>query len=208
MSQKQLEVSGQLTALVNSSNGSSSDAMRLAAVGMTLIREMFPTQQQESDEAAKLRLELMAEIADAVGEVRFVKAVRDAIKVSHRRWDCSVARIREMAGLKWTPPISASAEAWQLVTRVFIDHCRTDGDGNYRLEEKVVNVNGRAQVTPVPEIPMALKMAIQCLGGWAALAESHPEYWGQKANQFKEFYCENAASLRIDSKGSELERAG
>jgi hypothetical protein len=159
-----------------------------------------------SDEATQLRLELMAEVAEAVGEQRFIRAIRDAIKVSHRRWDCSVARIREMAGLKWTPPLSATAEAWQLVTRVFIDHCRVDADGNYRLEEKVVNVDGKAQVTPVPEIPLEVKRAIAGLGGWAALAESFPEYWQQKYSAFKELYCEDEPSLRIDS-GSGLERA-
>ena len=181
--------------------------MRLAAVGLTLIREMFPSNQPESDEAAKLRLELMAEIAEQVGEQRFVQAVRGAIKVSHRRWDVSVARVREMAGLRWTPEPSPAAQAWELVTRVFIDHCRTDSNGNYHLEEKVTLVDGKAKVMPVPEIPQAVKRAIQCLGGWAALAEAFPEFWGQRWKQFEQFYSEDAPSLRIDSRpGSDLVR--
>lgn len=184
----------------------STEALKLATVALALINETFPAQQKMSDEATQLRLEQLAEIAEQVGEQRFVKAVRDTIKVSHRRWDCSIARVREMAGLKWTPPISAAAEAWSMVTRIFIDHCRTDGDGNYRLEEKVVNVDGKAQVTPVPEIPLAVKRAIQGLGGWAALAESWPEYWSAKLRDFRDLYHEDEPSLRIDS-GSELERA-
>ena len=190
----------------NSLNGCSSDAIKLAAVALTLIREVFPSAQPESDEAAKLRLELLAEIADAVGEYRFVKAVRSAIKVSHKRWDCSIARIREFAGLRFVPEPSPAAKAWELITQVFIDHCRSDADGNYHLEEKVTIVDGKAKVTPVPEIPPAAKRAIQCLGGWAALAEAFPEYWGQRWNQFKEFF-DGDSSPRIDSRPStDLER--
>lgn len=183
---------------VSNSHELSTDAIKLAAVGISLIKETFPSNQTESEQAAELRLELFAELVEQVGEQRFVRAVRDTIKVSHRRWDCSVARVREMAGLKWTPPATSVAIAWQLVTRVFLDHCRVDADGNYRLEEKVVNVDGAARVTPVPEIPPAVKRAIQCLGGWAALAEAHPEFWGQRWNQFKEFYSEDTG-LCVDS---------
>jgi hypothetical protein len=204
--QKQIGVDSQVAELVKRDNGCSSDAIKLAAVALTLIREMFPVQQAESDEAAKLRLELMAEIADTVGEQRFVQAVRRAIAVSHRRWDVSVARIREMAGLRFVPEPSPAAQAWALVTQVFIDHCRSDADGNYHLEEKVVIVDGKAKITPVPEIPLPTKRAIQSLGGWAALAEAWPEYFTQKWNQFREFYSEDS-SPRIDSRPkADLER--
>lgn len=174
--------------------------MRLAAVGLTLIREMFPTQQAESDEAAKLRLELMAEIAETVGEQRFVQAVRAAIKVSHRRWDVSVARVREMAGLRWTPEPSPAAKAWQFVTDTFLNHVRTNEQGNYVLEEKTVNRDGKAQVTPIPEIPPAISRALRALGGWAAIAEAFPEYHTQKWSQFRDFYYEDEAGLCVDSR--------
>ena len=181
------------------SNGYSSDAMRLAAVGLSLIREIFPMQQADSDEAAKLRLELMAELASEVGEQRFVKAVRDTIKVSHRRWDASVARIREMAGLRYTPDPSPAAKAWALVTQVFIDHCRTDENGNYRLEEKIVNFDGVARVFAVPELSPAIKRAIRSLGGWAAIAEAWPEFHGAKYRDFKELFSEDEPGPRMDS---------
>jgi hypothetical protein len=183
---------------VSNSNGSSIDALKLAAVGIALIKESFPTNQAESEQAAELRLELLAELAEQVGEQRFVRAIRDTIKVSHRRWDCSVARVREMAGLRYVPPPSLAAQAWEMVTQVFIDHCRTDANGNYRLEDKIVNVNGAARVFHVPEIPLAIKRAIRSLGGWAAIAEAWPEYIGAKYRDFKELYHEDD-SPRVDS---------
>lgn len=177
-------------------------------MAIALINETFPVQQAMSEEAMQLRLEMLAEIAEQVGEQQFVQAVRNAIKVSHRRWDCSIARIREMAGLRYTPEPSASAKAWELVTRVFIDNCRTDMNGNYRLEEKIVNFNGVARVFAVPEISPAIKRAIQGLGGWAALAESWPEYWSAKLRDFRELYYEDD-SPRIDQEsGPGIEAQG
>jgi hypothetical protein len=181
-------------------------SLKLATVASALIDETFPTQQKISDEAAKLRLELLAEVAEEVGEQRFVQAVRNAIKVSHRRWDVSVARIREFAGLRFSPEPSPAAKAWTLLIQVFLDHCRTDPDGNYRLEPKSKIVDGKEHVTPVPEISPAIRRALQSLGGWAAIAESWPEYIGAKFNQFKELYSEDS-SPRIDSRPStDLER--
>jgi hypothetical protein len=156
-------------------------------------------QQATSEEAMQLRMELLSELAEQVGEQRFVKAIRDTIKVSHRRWDASVARIREMAGLRYTPEPSPAAQAWALVTQVFIDHCRTDENGNYRLEEKIVNVNGVARVFAVPELSPAIKRAIQGLGGWAGLAEAWPEYWSGKLRDFRELYHEDEPGPRMDS---------
>lgn len=181
-------------------------SLKLATVASALIDETFVSNQKMSDEAAKLRLELLAEVAEEVGEQRFVQAVRKAISVSHKRWDCSVARIRELAGLRFVPEPSPAAQMWDLITQVFIDHCRVNQDGNYRLEEKVTIVDGKARVTPVPDISPAAKRAIQCLGGWAALAESFPEYWAQKWTQFREFYSEDV-SPRVDLRPpTELER--
>jgi hypothetical protein len=177
-------------------------SLKLATVASALIDETFPTQQKISDEATKLRLELLAEVAEEVGEQRFVQAVRNSIKVSHKKWDCSIARIRELAGLRFAPEPSPAAQMWELVTQVFIDHCRSDADGNYRLEEKITIVDGKAKVTPVPEIPPAAKRAIQCLGGWAALAESWPEFWQTKFRDFRELYHEVDYSPRVDSRPS------
>lgn len=167
---------------------------------------MFPFSQPESEQAAELRLELMAELAEEVGEQRFVRAVRDAIKVSHKRWDCSVARVREMAGLRHVPPPSATATAWEFVTQVFIDHVRTDPAGNYVLEEKWTALDGVPTVKPVPFIPFPIKRAVQGMGGWAALAESWPEFWTSKLRDFRELYHTDSG-LCVDRPDSSLERS-
>ncbi len=190
-----------------SSSAISPSSENAAKVAWQAVREIFPVQGIESEFSLKLRLKLMAQICEEVGRDRFMEAVEKAISVSFGRYAVNPARIRECAGLRWTPPPSAAATAWDLVTRVFIDHCRTDSNGNYHLEEKVTLVDGKAKVTPVPEIPLAVKRAIQCLGGWAALAEAWPEFFTQKFNIFKELYSEDAPSLRIDSRpGSDLAR--
>ena len=101
----------------SSSNVSSIENERVAAVGLAMVREFFPTNQPESDAAARLRIELLAEVVAVVGPDRFRQAVRDAIAVSRSRWDCSVVRIREMAGLRYEPPQSRVAAAKALVWR-------------------------------------------------------------------------------------------
>jgi hypothetical protein len=141
----------------------------------------------------------MAQIAEEIGTDRFMEAVEKALSVSFGRYAVSPAKIRECAGLRYAPPPTAAAIAWAFVTQVFIDHCRRDAEGRYHLEEKVINVDGRAHVTPVPEIPAAIKKAIQSLGGWAALAEAYPNFWSAKWNQFREFYTEDEPGLCVDS---------
>jgi hypothetical protein len=172
---------------------------KAAAVAWQGCREIFPVQNPESDFALRLRLKLMAQIVDEIGQDRFMEAVEKAISVSFGRYAVSPARIRECAGLRWTPPPSPAAQAWALVTQVFIDHCRTDENGNYRLEEKIVNVNGVARVFAVPELSPAIKRAIQGLGGWAGLAEAWPEYWSGKLRDFRELYHEDEPGPRMDS---------
>ena len=154
-----------------------SDVAKTAAIGLTAIREMLPSNQPESDAATKLRLELLGEIVAAVGPERFIRAVKDAIKVSRSRWDCSIARVRECAGMRYEPPQSRVAAAWDLVTSLFLNHCRMDAEGRYRLEEKVVLKDGVAEVTPVPDVPPTVLRAVQALGGWSGLAGAYPEYW-------------------------------
>ena len=136
-----------------------------------------------------MRLELLAELAQEIGEQRFVRAVRDTIKVSHRRWDCSIARVREMAGLKWTTPISAASEAWTLATQVFIDYARIDAEGAYRLEPKYVRRDGKVFVTQAPEVSSAILRAIQSMGGWGCLSDR--SNWSYRYKDFKEIFVED-----------------
>ena len=187
------------------SSVSSIENERVAAAGLVAIREMFPTNQPESDAAARLRIELLAEIVALVGPDRYQRAVRDAIAVSRSRWDCSVARIREMAGLRYEPPQSRVAAAWNFATQTFLNHARLDPEGRYRLEEKVVLRDGVAEVTPIPLVPPAVWRAVQALGGWSALADT--SNWSYRFKDFKELYRDDL-SPRIDRPGSDLERAG
>lgn len=162
---------------------------KAAAVGTLYVKELFPVATPESDMAAKLRLELMTEIAAEVGPENFLRAVRKAISLSRSRYDCTIRRIRECAGLS-VEPESPAAAAWSLVTRVFDDHCRLGWDGNYHLEKKVVLVNDRAKVMEVPEVSEAAMRAIRGLGGWGALADRSA--WSYRYRDFKELYTSEA----------------
>jgi len=51
----------------------------LAAVGWQLCREVLPAQQQESDLALKMRLKLLGQLVEEVGEARFMQAIEKAI---------------------------------------------------------------------------------------------------------------------------------
>lgn len=135
-----------------------------------------------------MRLKLLGQLVDEIGETRYMRAIEKAISISHNRWQVTVARIRECAGLYYVPPRQPAAVAWAHIIQVFIDHVRTDGNGNYVLEEKVRNVDGKAVVTPVPAVPAASLRAIRSLGGWAAIAEAWPEYTAQRFREFKDLY--------------------
>jgi len=194
-----------IVSLKNDNSLAASLTERIAATGLQIIREFFPTNQPESDAAARLRIELLAEVVAAVGSERFLRAVRDAIAVSRSRWDCSVARIREMAGLRYEPPQSRVAVAWDFATQTFLNHARLDPEGRYRLEEKVVLRDGVAEVTPIPLVPPAVLRAVQALGGWSALADT--SNWSFRYKDFRELYRDDS-NPRMDRTGSDLERAG
>lgn len=166
-----------------------------AAVGWQLVREVLPSQYQESDLALKLRLKLLGELVAEVGEARFMRAVEKAISVSHSRHQVTVARIREIAGLVYSPPRQPATVAWEQLIQVFLDHCRTDPDGNYRLEDKVKNVDGAAVIVPVPRLPEATLHALRSIGGWAGLAEAWPEFAGARLKEFREFYVADSPGL-------------
>lgn len=161
---------------------------------------LAPNQHAESDLALKTRLKLLAEVVAEVGPERFLRAVEKAIAVSPNRFQVSVARIREMAGLFYTPPRHPAVVAWEQIVQIFLDHCRTDANGNYQLEDKVRIVDGTAVVTRPPEIPDASMKALRSIGGWAALAEAWPEYAGAKFKDFREFYEPGNCRAGLDQK--------
>lgn len=172
-----------------SSNGCS--PIDVAKVGYQLVRECFPlgpNQKEDSDLAVRTKIKLLAEVVEAVGPERFLRAVEQAIAVSPNRFQVSVARIREMAGLFYTPPRHPAVIAWETVIQVFLDHVRPNGDGNYQLENKVRIVDGIAVVTQPPAVPAASMKALRSIGGWAALAEAWPEWTAQTFKNFREFF--------------------
>lgn len=165
-----------------------SESYNKAAAAVALIREMFPIQGhlQESDVAARLRVDLMAEILIVVGEEKFMEGVRRAISLSKSRYDCSIRKIRDCCGL--SDPLNAAAKAWTLVVFVFEHHCRIDHNGNYRLEDAIINRGGLIQRMPAPEIPPAAMAAVRALGGWAALDDR--SLWGIKYRDFCSLYTD------------------
>ncbi len=167
-----------------------------------MVREMFPVNQIESDAAAKLRLELMGNIVRAVGPELFLIAVKTAISISKSRWDCSVARVRECAGLSNAPTPAPAMKAWVLVTEIVQRHVREAPEGGFRLEPYTYRVNGDVVTVPVPTIPEPVLTAVRCLGGWGALWSTEPAYWPQRMRDFCHLYDES--SLKRDSNGAVL----
>lgn len=185
---------------------SSANPEKIAAIGLTMIREMFVTvANNDSDIAVKLRLELMANIVREIGPERFVEAVKQAISISASRYECSIKRIRECAGLKTTPEPNPAMRAWLLVIEVLHRHVRPGPDGGYRLEASVIFQGGEYVTIPVPTIPEPVSRAVRAIGGWGALVETEPAYIAQRMRDFCAVYSEG--SLSIDRQGK-LEKVG
>ena len=196
----------------NPSTGTSLSASRfpgssneqIAATAYQMVREFFPSQVQESDAATKLRIELLADVVREVGAERFTAAVKQALSVSRSRWDCSVSRIRECAGLKYTPAPSAAHDAWIWLTEFIRRHVRLSGEDGVRFEPYVYMVaTGTAAEIPIPTIPPPIERAVRGLGGWSSLLRSDPAYWTARMRDFCAVYVEQG-SPRMDS--SELAR--
>lgn len=157
-----------------------------------MTREIFPSQQQESDFALKLRLELLAQIVREVGQERFLEAVKQAISISRGRYDVTIARIRECAGLLYTPPISPAMQAWAQIMNIVRNHLKPAPEGGYRMERAYISRirDGKQETAeiPVPELPMPARRALQAIGGWATLAETEPQYMPQRMRDFQAVY--------------------
>jgi hypothetical protein len=164
---------------------------QIASLGLTAIREIFPARETESELAVRLRIELLSDIVREVGDERFMAAVKRAITMSHNRYECTIRRIRECAGVAVLPEPAPAYKAWQFVTQVKDRHVRRDPEGFYRLEPWYTS-NGTdvATVTEVPVIPEPIKRTVQALGGWGALASCPAEFWSQRLKEFVQLYEE------------------
>jgi len=163
---------------------------------MVMVKEMFPVNQQESDAAAKLRVELLAEVVDAVGPEAFLAAVKKAISISKGRYDCTVSRIRDCAGLQHVPDPSPAMKAWATVTEIVQRHVREAPEGGIRLEPYVYRRGDEVLEVPVPAIPEPMARALRSLGGWKALMDTEPAYWSQRMRDFCGAYQEESSLKR------------
>lgn len=163
---------------------------QIASLGLTAIREIFPTRETESELAVRLRIEMLSDIVREVGPERFMAAVKKAITMSHNRFDCTIRRIRECAGVAVVAEPAPAYKAWQFVTEIVHRHVRRWENG-WRLEPWYTS-NGTdvATVTEVPPIPEPIKRAVQAIGGWGMLAACDPQYWPQRMKDFVNLYEE------------------
>jgi hypothetical protein len=168
----------------------------IASVGLQCVREIFPARETESDLAVRLRIEMLTDIVVEVGAERFLAAVKKAITISNNRFDCTIKKIREAAGLRYAPDPSPAHKAWQLVVEVVQKHVRRGPEGSFRLEPYYA-IDGQyedpaaASIYPVPLIPEPTLRAVRCIGGWGALAVCPPEFWHQKLKDFVSVYDES-----------------
>lgn len=148
------------------------------------IKEMIPGPVM-SDDAAKLQLNLLCKLVDEVGEEKFQQAVETAICTCERR--PTIATMRRLCGVAVIEP-SAVTEAWELITTVVTRHIQRDSNGMARLAPKIKMVDGVAFSEPVPHLTPDIIRAVIALGGWSAMVDSYPEFWGQKYHQFRELF--------------------
>jgi len=166
----------------------------VAISGWQLVREMLPA-ALESDEAFAARIGFLEEVVDEVGPEAFIQAVRQAIRTKKYRSEVSIACIRECAGLSLAAAQHPAVSAWEIVTDIVRYHVERVGEGGYRLVDRE-GIDFKSS-TPdkvvtfkkaLPEIPENIQAAVDLMGGWGALADSYPQWWGQRWQMFREFY--------------------
>jgi hypothetical protein len=154
-----------------------------------ILRELIPGPLL-SDEAREFYLDAMTELAGRLGQQAFQALLGRVIESCDRR--PTIATLRRLAGLGDDP--SPTVVAWELVTTLVSRHLARDGNGNAVLGASTRLREGVAVETPVPAIPEAVRRAVGCLGGWTALADSYPLWWGARYKDFKELYHEDAGT--------------
>ena len=166
----------------------SSTPEQVAAVGLQIVREIFPVREKESDLATRLRLEMLVDVVNAVGPDRFLEAVKQAITISDSRYHCTIRKIRQCAGLKEPKFVDPAYAAWELVTEIVKKHVRRTDEDGYRMEPYVYLDGDKAVTKPIPTIPDPVLKAVRALGGWQALATTPPEFWAQRMKDFVNLY--------------------
>ncbi len=167
-----------------------------------ILKECIPGPLM-SDEAARHYRDRLVDLAIKVGPVRFHEVIVTLIDTCDRR--PTIGMFRKVAGVnnRLDPFAETVALAWNLVTNVVARHIKRDGNGNAILMSHTTVVRGRVEDTPVPSIPGGITQAVKSMGGWTALADSYPQYWGQRFHNFKELLrltSDEAAALAESAK--------
>jgi hypothetical protein len=159
-----------------------------------LLRECIPGPLL-SVEAMQITQNMMVAIAEEIGTEKFHTTILKAIETCDRR--PTVAKIRQLAGLnsRLEPAQEAAAKAWGIVVTVLTRHIGRDGEGNVILRPFLSRAGDAFHEKPVPDIPEGVRKAVAALGGWGALAESFPQWNGQKWGQWKELYNPDPAEI-------------
>lgn len=158
-----------------------------------LIRELIPGPLL-SDEARTFYIDAMTAIAADIGPQAFQAVVGRIVATCERR--PTIATFRKLAGLGMDAPTPAAA-AWDLVSMIVVRHLDRDGNGMAFVAPKTRMVDGQAVTEQPPVIPEPVRRAVIALGGWTALAESYPSFWGMRWQHFKDLYHESAPSTAL-----------
>jgi hypothetical protein len=165
----------------------SSNLRAWVAAEYQCLREMVPG-PLPSKQADALTLDMLEAIARDIGTTRFHEIILKAIETCERR--PTIAVLRRLAGIndRLDSNADALARSWELVTLIGTRHIGRDGEGNAVLQPRVYRDGEVWREDPIPDIPEGIRRAIRTLGGWGALSDSHPQWWGQRWTQWKELY--------------------
>jgi hypothetical protein len=165
----------------------SSNLRAWVAAEYQCLREMVPG-PLPSKQADALTLDMLEVIAKDIGTTRFHEMILKAIETCERR--PTIATLRRIAGLndRLDSNADALARSWELVTLIITRHIGRDGEGNAVLQSRVYRDGEVWREDPIPEIPEGVLRAVRALGGWGALSDSYPQWFGQRFQQWKELY--------------------
>lgn len=169
-------------------NSSGSFSLRAwVAAEWQLAREMLPG-PLPSKEADKLMLDMLEAMAQEIGVDQFHAVILKVIETCERR--PTVATFRKLAGLnqRLDPHADALAAAWSLVTDIVLKHIGRNGEGQAILQPRTYRDGEVWREESVPEIPEGIKRTISMMGGWGAVSDSYPQWFGQRFQQFKELW--------------------
>ena len=188
------ELQKQDSSLSDPASTSSPNLRDWVKLEVQMLRECIPGPLL-SVEAMQITQNMMVAIAEEIGTEKFHATILKAIETCDRR--PTMAKIRQLAGLnsRLEPAQEAAAKAWGIVVTVLTRHIGRDGEGNVILRPFLSRAGETFHEEPVPVIPEGVRKAVAALGGWGGLAESFPQWSGQRWGQWKEVYNPDPAEI-------------